>query len=83
MAERRREVLEEQVFIPVFGEDGNFPPAPPEAVEKYRNFRDVWLPSYPKIPGVEPEVVLRPVGVDGGIHYLVTKQIIIVGDLDF
>ncbi len=77
MEERRREVLEEQVFIPVLGEDGHFPVAPDEAVEQYRNFRDEWLSKYPKISGVRPEVAIYPVRSDGKIRYIVTKQVII------
>lgn len=77
MSERRKEILEEMTFLPIFGEDGYFPPAPPEAIEEYGRLKKGWLLDYPEIPGVSPEVVLYPANLDGKIRYIVAKQIII------
>ncbi|MBI4036811.1 hypothetical protein HY385_00070 [Candidatus Daviesbacteria bacterium] len=76
MCDRKREILGEQPFPAVCGEDGHFPPAPPKAIEAYTRLKKAWLTTYPKSPGVEPVVSLYPVTEDGITHYVVAKGLI-------
>lgn len=77
MDERKIEILEEQVFIPTFREDGNFPPAPLAAVLEYRRLQKEWLETFSRLEGIEPRVSLYPIRRDGRTVYIVAKEIII------
>ncbi|MDP3973522.1 MAG: hypothetical protein Q8P92_01690 [Candidatus Daviesbacteria bacterium] len=77
MGERRIETIEEQVFIPIFGEDNHFPPAPDSAVLEYRRLQKEWLMNFPRSEGIEPRVFLYPQTRDGRTVYVVAKEIII------
>lgn len=76
MAERRVETLEETYFMPIFREDGYFPPAPYSAVLEYRRLQKEWLMNFPKIAGIEPRVCLYPGERNGRKVYIVSKEII-------
>ena len=78
MCERRRIFLDKKVFTPVYGEDGHFPPAPPEAITEYGRLKSGWLVAFPKLPGREPAVSLYPVTEDGKTCYIVAREIIVI-----
>ncbi|OGE37393.1 hypothetical protein A3B45_03345 [Candidatus Daviesbacteria bacterium RIFCSPLOWO2_01_FULL_39_12] len=77
MGERRIETLEEQLFPPIFGEDGYFPPAPDPAVLEYRRLQRKWLETFPRSEGIEPTVSLYPQKRNGRTMYIVAKEVII------
>ena len=66
----RFEPLGEWFFQAPVSEDGHTVPAPPEAVKKYSEMRDVWLKNHPKTVEI-PEVRLHPVTGEGRVGYIV------------
>ena len=76
--ERIRNILEEQFLTPIFGEEGQFPPAPPEALAEYSRLKNEWLITFPETTGIEPKLSIYPVKRGGVTRYAVTQEIICI-----
>jgi hypothetical protein len=71
----RFEPLDEWFFPAPVYVDGFVCPAPPEALEKYSEMRDVWLKNQPKTTEI-PEVRIQPVLEEERAGYLVQIGIV-------
>jgi len=71
----RFEPLDEWFFPAPVYVDGSVCPAPPEALEKYKEMRDVWLKNQPKTTEI-PEVRLQPVQERERAGYIVQIGIV-------
>lgn len=71
----RFEPLDEWFFPAPIYLDGVVCTAPPEALEKYGEMRDVWLKNQPKTTGI-PEVRLHPVQEKERTGYIVQIGIV-------
>ncbi len=73
----RHENLDEFFFAsPVWDNDGNIVPAPPEAIAKYTDLRDNWMENHPRLENEIPTVAIFPVYSSEREGYIVYTQII-------
>lgn len=73
----RHETIDEYFFeSPVWDEEGNIVPAPPEALQKYTELKEQWMTEHPTLPKEIPSVSLHPIYTSEKVGYVVSTQII-------
>lgn len=69
------EIVNEWLFTPFFGEDGQHPVAPPDAVNKREELKITWQKDYPPTKHVEPKVHMFPEERDGRKIFVVRTEL--------
>lgn len=73
----RVEPIEEYFFeSPIWDDEGNFIPAPPEALSKYSELQVEWMMNQPKSRTEIPGVAIYPIQQTNRVGYLVVTQVI-------